>query len=97
MSAAARKVATGDVLHLTRAASVQFMRPIFVRVIRVLDWPTYDGWLWLDGYELGASGDAVARRSLFVMSGGLVWQDPPPPPARKTARCPVARKPIRVG
>ncbi|MEU4532135.1 hypothetical protein AB0F49_28295 [Micromonospora ureilytica] len=97
MSGAARKVATGDVLHLTRAASVQFMRPIFVRVIRVLEWPTYGGWLWLDGYELGASGDAVARRSLFVMSGGLVWQDPPPPPAQKTARFPVARKPIRVG
>jgi hypothetical protein len=28
------------------------MRPIVVRVIRVLDWPTYDGWLWIDGYQL---------------------------------------------
>ncbi|MDG4778086.1 hypothetical protein O7614_00275 [Micromonospora sp. WMMD961] len=99
MNGAARKVASGDVLHLTRAASVQFMRPIFVRVIRVLDWPTYDGWLWLDGYELGASGDAVARRSLFVMSGGLVWQDPQAlaPASRQTARRPVARTPVRVG
>ncbi|MGC4744202.1 hypothetical protein ACLQ28_00855 [Micromonospora sp. DT201] len=44
MSGSARKPRTGDVLHLTRAASVQFLRPIFVRVIRVLDWPTYDGW-----------------------------------------------------
>ncbi|GLZ61620.1 hypothetical protein [Micromonospora sp. NBRC 107095] len=54
---------------------MQFTRPIFVRVIRVLDWPTYDGWLWLDGYELSAKGAAVARRSLFVMSAGLIWPD----------------------
>ncbi|MGW0216507.1 hypothetical protein ACWDXH_19165 [Micromonospora chokoriensis] len=71
------------------------MRPIVVRVIRVLDWPTYDGWLWLDGYELAAKGDAVARRSLFVMSAGLVWPDPPAP--RPTARTPVERRPVRVG
>ncbi|MBM0277333.1 hypothetical protein [Micromonospora tarensis] len=81
----------GDLLHLTRAASVQFIRPIFVRVIRVLDWPTYDGWLWIDGYELGASGDAVARRSLFVMTAGLIWVDTPTP-----AAC-VKRGPVRVG
>ncbi|MEK8108828.1 hypothetical protein NKG94_35955 [Micromonospora sp. M12] len=92
-------MATGDALHPTRAASVQFIRPIFVRVIRVLDWPTYDGWLWLDVYELAASGDAVARRSVFVMPGGLIWQDQPPrtAPARKTARGPVVRTPLRVG
>ena len=60
---------SGDVLHVTRAASVQFLRPIMFRVIRVLDWPTYDGWLWLDGYELNAAGDAVNRRSIFVQSG----------------------------
>ncbi|MET8043138.1 hypothetical protein ABZU25_20025 [Micromonospora sp. NPDC005215] len=97
MTGPLRKVKTGDVLRLTRTASVQFMRPILVRVIRPLDWPTYDGWLWIDAYELGARGDAVARRSLFVMTAGLVWQDPPPQPARTTARRPVARKPLRVG
>lgn len=93
---AAPKVATGDLLHLTRAASVQFMHPIVVRVIRVLGWTTYDGWLWLDVYELGANGDAVVRRSVFVMAAGLIWLDPPPPPARKTARRPVTRTPLRV-
>ncbi|WP_431973265.1 hypothetical protein [Micromonospora haikouensis] len=36
----------------TLAASVQFVRPIFFRVIRVHDdWHTYHGWLWLDGYQ----------------------------------------------
>jgi hypothetical protein len=41
------------------------------RVIRVHDWSTYDGWAWLDGYELNAAGDAVDRRSIFVQVGGL--------------------------
>lgn len=55
----AREVKSGDVLHLTRAASVQFLRPILVRVIRLPDWVTYDGWLWIEGYELARR----ARRS----------------------------------
>lgn len=62
----------GDLLLLTRAASVQFLRPVRFRVIRVLDWPTYDGWVWLDGYRLDDRGDAVARRSVFVQPAGLV-------------------------
>jgi hypothetical protein len=41
------------------------------RVIRVHDWSTYDGWAWLDGYELNAAGEAVDRRSIFVQVGGL--------------------------
>ncbi|MCG5469198.1 hypothetical protein LADH09A_003106 [Micromonospora sp. LAH09] len=90
-----RKPRPGDVLHLTRAASVQFLRPILVRVIRVLDWPTYDGWLWIDGYELAKNGDAVARRSVFVMPAGLIWPDPPA--RRPTSRTPVKRGPVRVG
>jgi len=61
----------GDILHVTREASVQFATPIFFRVIRVHDWPTYDGWLWLDGYQLNAAGDAVERRSIFVQISGL--------------------------
>ncbi|MGC4869285.1 hypothetical protein ACLQ3B_28035 [Micromonospora sp. DT53] len=62
----------GDVVLLTTAASVQFSRPIVVRVIRELpDRHTYDGWLWLDAYELGRKGGAVARRELFVMRGGV--------------------------
>jgi hypothetical protein len=62
---------SGDVLRVTRAASVQFIEPLLFRVIRVHDWPTYDGWVWLDGYELNASGDAVERRSIFVQVDGL--------------------------
>nr|WP_232234007.1 hypothetical protein [Micromonospora chokoriensis] len=64
----------GEVLSLTRSASVQFSRrPIAVRVIRPLtDRHTYDGWLWIDAYELGPAGDAVARRELFVRVDGLI-------------------------
>lgn len=62
---------SGDVLRVTRAASVQFIEPLVFRVIRVLDWPTYNGWVWLDGYELNAAGDAVQRRSIFVQVDGL--------------------------
>ena len=49
---------SGDVIHVTKAASVQFAAPMLFRVIRVHDWPTYEGWIWLDGYEL----NAVRRR-----------------------------------
>src|SRR5436190_10526656 len=62
---------SGDVLRVTRAASVQFVEPMLFRVIRVHDWPTYDGWVWLDGYQLNAAGDAVERRSIFVQRQGL--------------------------
>jgi hypothetical protein len=62
---------SGDVLHVTREASVQFANPIYFRVIRVHDWPTYTGWIWLDGYQLNAAGDAVERRSIFVQAAGL--------------------------
>jgi hypothetical protein len=41
------------------------------RVIRVHDWSTYNGWAWLDGYELNSLGDAVERRSIFVQLDGL--------------------------
>ncbi|GAA3449188.1 hypothetical protein GCM10018962_10210 [Dactylosporangium matsuzakiense] len=58
-------------LRVTKAASVQFTQPMLFRVIRVHDWQTYDGWAWLDGYQLNASGDAVERRSIFVLLQGL--------------------------
>ncbi len=63
----------GDVLYVCRAASVQFVAPIRFRVIRPQPWETYHGWIWLDGYELSASGDAVKRRSIFVQPVGLRW------------------------
>ena len=61
----------GDVLRLTRSASVQFREPMMFRVIRVHEWQAADGWAWLDGYELDASGAAVLRRSIYVQVNGL--------------------------
>ena len=69
---------SGDVLRVTREASVQFATPILFRVIRVHDWPTYTGWVWLDGYQLDESGDAVERRSIFVQAAGLRTVSGPP-------------------
>lgn len=66
---------SGDVLQVTRAAGVQFSEPLLFRVIRVHDWSTYEGCLWLDGYELTAAGDAYERRSIFVVVVGLRWVD----------------------
>ncbi|MEU7571181.1 hypothetical protein [Micromonospora sp. NPDC049240] len=81
----------GDVLHLTRSASVQFVRPIIVRVIReITDRHSYDGWTWIEAYELDARGDAVAKRELFVQPAGLRWLTAPTPAA------PVNRRRSRV-
>ncbi|MGW1060887.1 hypothetical protein [Micromonospora rubida] len=87
---------SGDLLHLTRSASVQFVKPIVFRVIRVHDWPTYDGWLWADGYQLDGRGDAVARRSLFVMFAGLQWLNKPAS-EQPAQRHPVSRSRARAG
>jgi hypothetical protein len=76
--AATRFPRSGDVLRVTREASVQFATPILFRVIRVHDWPTYTGWVWLDGYQLDESGDAVERRSIFVQMAGLRTVSGPP-------------------
>ncbi|RAK35501.1 hypothetical protein B0I29_110257 [Actinoplanes lutulentus] len=63
----------GDVLYVGGAASVQFAgaRSLTFRVIRVDPRITYDGWLWIDGYVLGPSGDATERRVIFVKRDGL--------------------------
>ncbi|WFE36514.1 hypothetical protein [Micromonospora sp. WMMD975] len=75
----------GDLVQVTRVASVQFSSPIMFRVIRVLDWITYEGWTWLDGYQLDAKGEAVARRSIFVQPAGLMVQ-------RRTAPVPLGQQ-----
>ncbi|MEV4496551.1 hypothetical protein AB0J84_12685 [Micromonospora arborensis] len=85
----------GDVVYLATAASVQFLRPIFVRVIReVPEWHTYDGWVWIEGYELNAAGDAVARRELYVLRAGVRLRALPVKPPRRAKR---RRGPVRVG
>lgn len=79
----------GDVIHLTTAASVQFLRPIVVRVIRELpERHTYHGWVWIEGYQLNAAGDAVARRELYVRRAGLRMQALP---------AKSRRRPVQVG
>ncbi|MET8043995.1 hypothetical protein ABZU25_24400 [Micromonospora sp. NPDC005215] len=90
----------GDVILLTAAASVQFQKPIVVRVIRELpDRHTYHGWLWLDAYELNPKGEAIARRELFVMRAGVQIQVLSPRRADETRRpAPVRRSgPVGVG
>ncbi|MEU6074804.1 hypothetical protein [Micromonospora sp. NPDC047074] len=68
----------GDVLHLTRAASPQFTRPISFRLIKIrTELHTYEGWVWLDGYQLDARGDAVARREVYVLAAGVRLVDAP--------------------
>ena len=61
-----------EVYYVGREASVQFaLRPFNFRVGRVRPIDEYSVWLWLDGYELNALGDAVLSRSIFVMRTGL--------------------------
>lgn len=90
---------SGDVLRITRAASVQFTTPVLFRVIRVHDWTTYHGWAWLDGYELNAAGEAVERRSIFVQLAGLqrvVAPHAAPDPMPNRYRAPRQHRPARV-
>jgi hypothetical protein len=68
---------------------VQFIQPMLFRVIRVYDWPTYEGWAWLDGYQLNASGDAVSRRSIFVQLAGLAHGQVGGVPAQARSRAAV--------
>jgi hypothetical protein len=58
---------------------VQFRAPILFRVIRVLKRETYEGWVWLEGYEVNGHGDAVLRREIFVQSRGLRMAIPTQP------------------
>lgn len=77
---------SGEIVHLTNAASVQFTSPMLFRIIRCHDWPTYDGWIWLDGYQLSAIGDAVERRSVFVRIAGLRVAGKAPDPRVRNGR-----------
>jgi hypothetical protein len=86
----------GDILHVTREASVQFIRPMMFRVIRVHDWPTYEGWMWLDGYQLNSAGDAVERRSIFVQHAGLRAVSLPQEKRVRATAAPRASAPSRA-
>lgn len=84
----------GDLIHLTRETSPQFVRPITVRVIRELpDRHTYDGWTWIEAYELGPDGLARRRRELYVRRAGVRWLPSPAPAApRPTAPLAAAKR-----
>lgn len=65
----------GDLLLITDRASVQFAAcpPFLFRVIRQHEWPTYwNGWGWIDGYQLDPNGVARTRRSIYVQFTGLI-------------------------
>lgn len=83
---------SGDVVYITRAASVQFAVPFLFRVIssRVYG-HTPDGWAWITGYELTDTGDAVARRDLFVQLAGLRTV-----PEQPVAKPPAVRRPTNT-
>jgi hypothetical protein len=63
----------GDVVRIDDRASVQFQgdRALTFQVTRVDRRPTYDGWVWLDGYVLNNRGRPVQRRRVFVRQSGL--------------------------
>ncbi|MGC4803831.1 hypothetical protein [Micromonospora sp. DT233] len=82
----------GMVLHVTKAASPQFVKPIFFRLIRVRkDLITYQRWAWLEGYQLDEYGDAVTQRAIYVQPAGLIVQTQPFP-----APHPQPRRPRRA-
>lgn len=90
---------SGDLLHLTAAASVQFAatRAIYFRVIRAHDWTTSVGYVWLDGYQVDADGKAVERRTVYVQIAGLrpAGQHIPTPRRYRTPSEPQRKAPAR--
>jgi hypothetical protein len=71
-------VRPGEVVLVGPSASVQFSgrHGFTFRVIHVDARPTYDGWIWLEGYQLDGRGQAVARRKIFVRRSGLIRINP---------------------
>lgn len=62
----------GDVLLVDGRVSVQFTVNILIfRLIRVDLRATYDGWVWLLGYSLTPTGEAIEKREIFVQRDGL--------------------------
>ncbi|WP_326550611.1 hypothetical protein [Micromonospora sp. NBC_01813] len=59
-------------------ASVQFTagRGFRFRVTAVDPKPTYQGWVWLGGYQLAPDGEARERREIFVQRAGLRFAPP---------------------
>lgn len=65
---------SGVILSVGPPANVQFNPPILFRLIRVMEeWTrlTYEGWCWLNGYQLDGYGSALIQRHIFVQIKGL--------------------------
>lgn len=63
----------GDVFVVDRRASVQFSgdRRLLFRLTSIDQAMTYHGWVWLTGYALSPTGEALDRREIFVQLDGL--------------------------
>ncbi|WSZ94223.1 hypothetical protein OG990_35600 [Micromonospora sp. NBC_00858] len=77
--------ATGDVVLIGAAASVQFAgdRALRLRISAVNLGPTYHGWIWLTGYVLDKRGQAVDRREIYVQEAGVEILSADAIPARR--------------
>lgn len=64
----------GQLVYVTEKASVQFVvNPILFRIALIHhERSTYDGWIWLNGYQLDHHYDAVERREIWVQPAGLI-------------------------
>nr|WP_236646677.1 hypothetical protein [Micromonospora acroterricola] len=79
--------ATGDIVLIGAAASVQFAgdRALRLRISAVNLGPTYHGWIWLTGYVLDKRGRAVDRREVYVQAAGIEILTADAGPARRAA------------
>jgi hypothetical protein len=84
----------GDVVALGGRASVQFAgdRDILLRVTVIDRRPTYHGWVWLTGYVLDRTGQAIDKREVFVQLAGLSPARVHSPPATPAASMKAARR-----
>ncbi|WP_213456764.1 hypothetical protein [Rhizomonospora bruguierae] len=91
----------GDVVVIGRAANYQYegRRSIRLKITGIEEEPIAPGLAWLRGYQLGPTGAAIAKRTVLVRLGGLVYvwtphplpvvrQKRPGPKKRGAALCP---------
>ncbi|WP_018353545.1 hypothetical protein [Longispora albida] len=66
------KLAPGDVVRLTKAASPQFGSPLVLRLTKISERrSSVSGWAWIEGYQLDTAGQAITKRTVFVNLAGI--------------------------
>jgi hypothetical protein len=70
----------GDIVTVDQRAAHYLQTPIRLRILLVQRSITYDGWAWLHGFELDATGRLGERRAVFVELAGL-YRPPGTPPS----------------